>query len=100
MIELSISLSFSTSCSFSKSSIANLTSGELEKLIEDGYFPIVYVDLRPIEAKFGFHSFVVVAVDKAEILVLDPACEERSLPHSTFATAWASQRNLAIVVER
>ncbi len=85
---------------FAKTIKSNLSFDDLAELAAAGYFPIVYVDLRPIQAHAGFHTLVIIEVEQARVAVYDPAVGERQLPCSTFVTAWALQRNLTIIVQK
>jgi hypothetical protein len=42
---------------------------------------------------------VVIAIDDDFVNVYDPLQGERLLPRTTFDTAWAMMRNLAILVQ-
>lgn len=85
---------------FAKTIKSNLSFDDLVELTASGYFPIVYVDLRPIQAQAGFHALVIVEVGQSRVAVYDPAVGERQLPRSTFVIAWALQQNLAIIVQK
>ena len=77
-----------------------LSIEELDTLVADNHYPIVFVDLRPIDGITDIHALVVIATTKQHVLVLDPLKGERSLPLQAFIAAWTMQRNLAIIVER
>ena len=85
---------------FAKTIKSNPSFDDLAELTTAGYFPIVYVDLRPIEARAGFHALVIIEIGHSQVTVFDPASGERQLPLSTFITAWALQRNLTIIVQK
>lgn len=42
----------------------NLSIAELDELVRDGFFPIVYVNLMPIDQTLGTHAMVVVLRQK------------------------------------
>ncbi len=73
---------------------------DLARLIEEGLFPIVYVDLWPIRGGLSgqFHSLVVVSVEQEGVLVLDPLFGERRLSRDEFQAVWAEMRFLTIVI--
>lgn len=75
-----------------------LSLTELAELISDGYHPIVYVILLPIDEVNDPHALVVIGLNESEITVLDPLKGERSLPLQNFIDAWAMKHNLAILV--
>ncbi len=73
---------------------------ELTSLIDEGSFPIAYVDMWPLRGGLSgqHHSLVVVSVDSRNVTVLDPLVGERTVPREDFLAAWAAMRFLAIVV--
>ena len=77
----------------------NLTLTELRELLADGDFPIVFVDLRPLNGIRHSHALVVLRVSDREAVVLDPLRGERSLPLRVFDSAWTMALNLAILVK-
>ena len=77
----------------------NLSIAELDELLKDGFFPIVYVSLMPIDQTIGTHAMVVVLVaDNDLITLLDPLSGERKLERSVLYVAWRSTNGLTIVV--
>ncbi len=85
---------------FTRTGKYTLSTEELRTLIADGYHPIVFVDLRPIDGLRDIHALVVIDVGQQEMIVLDPLKGERVLPSQVFNAAWAMRHNLAIVVAR
>lgn len=73
---------------------------ELASLIEEGFSPIVYVDMWPLRGGSSGqnHAFVVIAVDPERVLVLDPLAGERDVSREDFQAAWAAMRFLTIVI--
>lgn len=73
---------------------------ELGRLLDEGLFPIVYVDLWPLRGGVSgqFHSMVVVGVEPNSVAVLDPLNGESRLARDDFEAAWAGMRLLTIVV--
>ncbi len=55
---------------------------ELASVIEEGGFPIVYVDMWPLQGGLSgqYHAVVVVGVASDSVTVLDPQRGECSLP--------------------
>lgn len=78
----------------------NLTSTELEALVSGGHFPIVFVNLGPLDGVDEQHALVVVEMSESLVTVLDPLYGERLLLPDIFQAAWGLQRNLAILVAR
>lgn len=73
---------------------------ELARLIDEGLFPIVYVDLWPLRGGLSgqFQSLVVINVEPESVLVLDPLAGERGLAREEFQAAWAEMHLLTIVI--
>ena len=77
-----------------------LTLAELQTLVAAGHYPIVYVDLNPLDGVEAIHALVVTAFAEQTVTVLDPLVGERTLPLQSFTAAWALRHRLAILVER
>jgi ABC-type bacteriocin/lantibiotic exporter with double-glycine peptidase domain len=73
---------------------------ELAAVVATGAWPIVYVDLWPLQGgRSGqIHALVVVAVAHAQVTVLDPLVGERQLPREDFEAIWAATRWLTLMV--
>jgi ABC-type bacteriocin/lantibiotic exporter with double-glycine peptidase domain len=84
---------------FSNSRKRTLRIAELIVELNSGLYPIVFVNLLPIDGVNDAHAMVIIEVDDNEVQVCDPLQGERLLPRSTFDTAWAMMRNLAILVQ-
>lgn len=83
---------------FSRSQKTNLSLTELTDLLASGVYPIVYINLRPIDGIQCNHAVVVVAVTDTTCTIFDPLSAERSLPLSAFETGWQLMNRLAILV--
>lgn len=96
LVEAARTLGFRTS---RKHTLAS--TDDLARIIDEGMFPIVYVDLWPIHGGLSgqYHSLVVEAVTQESVLVLDPMSGEHSIPADEFEAAWAEMRWLTIVVK-
>ena len=81
---------------FRKSAKLTLNLQELISMVDDGLFPIVFVNLLRIS---GGHAIIVVGVESNQVLVYDPLQGKRILDRSTFETAWAMMHNLAILIK-
>lgn len=66
--------------------------------LDAGIYPIVFVNLLPVDGVNDAHTMVVLSVDDENVMVCDPLQGERLLPRATFDTAWAMMRNLAILI--
>lgn len=95
LVEAARQLGFTASRKYTLSSI-----DELSRLLDEGLFPIVYIDFWPIRGGVSgqFHSVVVVGMEKDGISVLDPLIGERVLGKADFQAAWAEMRFLTIVI--
>lgn len=73
---------------------------DLARVIDEGSFPIVYVDLRPIRGgpSAQYHSLVVQAVARHSVIVLDPLTGERAITTDAFRAAWEEMHCLTIIV--
>lgn len=95
LVEAARQLGFAASRKYTLSSI-----DDLERLLDEGLFPIVYVDLWPIRGGQSgqFHSLVVVGIEQDKVTVLDPLVGENHLTRDDFQAAWAEMRFLTIVI--
>lgn len=95
LVEAARQLGFTASRKYTLSSL-----DELSRLLDEGLFPIVYLDLWPIRGGVSgqFHSVVVVGMEQDGISVLDPLTGERILAKNDFQAAWAEMRFLTIVL--
>jgi ABC-type bacteriocin/lantibiotic exporter with double-glycine peptidase domain len=85
---------------FKKTDIHNLSPDELRTVIAEGHYPIVYVNLLPIDGREGTHALVALEIENDAVTVYDPDQGERLLPIVAFFKAWDLKRNLAIVVDK
>jgi ABC-type bacteriocin/lantibiotic exporter with double-glycine peptidase domain len=76
-----------------------LTFDELIKAQEAAAYPIVFLNLLPIDGIKVAHAMVLVIANQAKVQLLDPAKGDRTLARATFDSAWAMMRNLAILVQ-
>jgi|SRR5205085_765899 len=76
-----------------------LSPDELQTLVANNKYPIVFVDMYPIDGVHGPHALVVVGLREADVSVYDPLAGERFLPRAIFDIAWSLRHNLAIIVE-
>jgi len=84
---------------FNKTDIQNLSPDELQTILDEGRYPIVYVNLLPIDGREGTHAFVALEIEDDAVAVYDPDQGERLLPLGAFFKAWELKRNLAIIVD-
>lgn len=84
---------------FLKTLKCTLSVEELIAQINSGIYPIVYVDLQPIDGCKDSHAMVVVAVEESIVVVYDPLQGERKLPRLVFEKAWQIKSNLSILIQ-
>jgi ABC-type bacteriocin/lantibiotic exporter with double-glycine peptidase domain len=85
---------------FTKTDIQNLSPDELQAVLAEGHYPIVYVSLLPIDAREGSQALVAIEIEDDVVTVYDPDQGERLLPMGAFLKAWELKRNLAIIVDK
>ena len=95
LVKAARQLGFTASRKYTLSSI-----DELARLLDEGLFPIVYVDLWPVRGGQSgqFHSLIVVQIEQDNVTVLDPLVGENNLTGDEFQAAWAEMRFLTIVI--
>jgi len=73
---------------------------ELATMLAEGHFPIVYVDVWPLQGGLSgqYHAMVVIDLDADQVTVLDPLHGERRIPGEDFREAWSAMRFLTIVI--
>ncbi len=84
---------------FSRTAKCTLTIDELLAQLEANLYPIVFVNLLPIDGVKVAHAMIIVALAEEMVTVYDPLQGERTLSRSTFDTAWAMMHNLTILVQ-
>src|SRR5262245_6905221 len=82
---------------FNNADIQNLSPDELQIILDEGRYPIVYVNLLPIDGIEGAHALVALEIGDEAVTVYDPDQGERLLPIGAFFKAWELNRNLAII---
>jgi ABC-type bacteriocin/lantibiotic exporter with double-glycine peptidase domain len=61
-------------------------------------FPIVGIDLRPVDEMFGFHALVLLSMSSSSVVVLDPNLGTRTIGLSAFEIAWNEAEREAVTV--
>jgi ABC-type bacteriocin/lantibiotic exporter with double-glycine peptidase domain len=82
-----------------KTAKRRLSPDELQTVLAEGVYPIVYVNLLPIDGREGAQALVALEIGNDIVTVYDPDQGERLLPIGAFLKAWELKRNLAIVVD-
>ena len=83
-----------------QASVESLDVASLSDLLSKGGFPIVYVNVFPLEQVFSTHAMVVEHTAESEVLVLDPMDGRRALSIEKFQKAWEMAGHLAIVISK
>jgi ABC-type bacteriocin/lantibiotic exporter with double-glycine peptidase domain len=85
---------------FTNTTKQTLTINELETIVAGGQYPIVFVDMTPIDAGYVAHALVVISVSDLIVQVIDPEKGERFLSRQKFHEGWKNRHRLAIIVEK
>lgn len=85
---------------FPGTSKQNLSLNELTNLVSQGHFPIVYVEMYPIDGIYQVHALVVIGISEFAVQALDPARGERLILRDIFHFAWKLRLYLTILIER
>lgn len=85
---------------FSGSAKHNLSINELSKQVSHGHFPIVFVEMYPIDGIYQVHALVVISVSEFAVQVYDPARGERLISRDIFYLAWKLRRHLTVLIDR
>lgn len=73
---------------------------DVQKYLNDGVFPILYVNLLSIDGLAIIHAFVLEVVTQGSVTVLDPWRGRRKIALQQFKIAWEKTRNLAVLVQK
>jgi ABC-type bacteriocin/lantibiotic exporter with double-glycine peptidase domain len=73
---------------------------DLSDALRGSSYPIVGIDLRPIEGLFAFHAVVLVEITSDSLLVHDSRYEQgpRTMGLTAFKAAWESAEREAVVI--
>lgn len=85
---------------FPNSSKHTLSFNELTNLTSQGHFPIVFVEMYPIDGIYQVHALVILSISEFAVQVYDPAKGERLIPRDIFHVAWKLRHGLTVIVER
>lgn len=85
---------------FTNSTKQTLTINEPEAIVASGQYPIVFVDMTPIDAGYVAHALVVISLSDLTVQVIDPEKGERFLPRPKFIEGWEYRHRLAIIIEK
>jgi len=71
----------------------------MQEYLNEGLFPILYVNLLAIDGLAIIHAFVLEAMTHGAATVLDPWRGRRKIALQQFKIAWKKTRNLAVLVD-
>lgn len=72
---------------------------ELLDQLNLGRYPIVFINLLPIDGIKIAHAIILMDLDSDWVRICDPLQGDRILPRSTFDVAWRMMRNLVILIQ-
>ena len=72
---------------FPKTAKHTLTFEELRTFADGEQYPIIFVDLDPIDGIRDIHALVILRIGATFVTVYDPAQGERLISRQTFSTA-------------
>jgi ATP-binding cassette, subfamily B, bacterial len=75
-----------------------LDLNQLATVVKDRLYPIVLVDLLPLDGVRDTHALIVIDISESDVTVIDPLRGERVLPLPLFVRAWERQRRPAILL--
>ncbi len=75
---------------------------DLADAVHADAFPIVGIDLRPVDGTFAFHAVVIVNISTDQVVVHDPLHDEgpRPIGISAFEAAWSAADREAVIIRR
>src|SRR5262245_13721493 len=73
---------------------------DLSDAVRRAAYPIVGIDLRPLDGLFAFHAVVVVEITSDHVLVHDPLYKQgpRTIGWTVFEAAWDGAEREAVVI--
>ena len=72
---------------------------DLRDCARHGGFPIVSLDLRPVDGRYAFHAVIVADVRSDRVVVYDPLqVTESTIGWSTFDAAWSAADREAVII--
>ena len=73
---------------------------ELQNWLSSGIYPILSVNLFPLEARWAAHAVVVETVSDDRLIYLDPLVGRRNAAKPSFVQAWQMRRGKALLITR
>lgn len=76
--------------------IRNLQFDQLQELLSEGLYPIVWLKVMVDQVTVN-HSVIVVEITEGQINMLDPTTRERALGVEEFKRAWFAENGTIII---
>ena len=80
--------------------IQYLTIEELHSLLDEGVYPIAYIDMFPTSSARYTHTVIVEDYEDDQLLIVDPNAEPLEISLSDFLEIWRPYGQMAIVIQR
>ena len=80
--------------------IEHLSLKQLQLLIDQGVFPIVYINMFPTSQVPYVHTVIVENYEAGRLLLVDPNTGPREIRVTDFLEAWEIHGNMALVLRR
>ncbi len=81
-----------------KAELEYLTLEQLSELLQEGTYPIVYINMFPTAHVPYPHTVIVERFSKGRVLIVDPLAEPWDIPLSDFLDGWEIYDCMAIVI--
>lgn len=78
--------------------ISNASWSDLVHGVEQNVYPIVYINLFPLDLMWGLYAVIVEAVAKDTVIFRDPWIGRRQAAISPFAQAWQMSRQHMMII--
>lgn len=79
--------------------IEHLSLEQLQRLIDQGVFPIVYINMFPTSSTPYVHTAIVENYEADRLLLVDPNTGSWEIQVSDFLEAWEIHGNMALVLQ-
>jgi len=78
--------------------VREATIENLREWLNQGLFPILLIDLRPIHGEVGRHAIVAEETSENQLLCLDPLADRRALDLDVIEQAWRLNHYRVILI--
>jgi ABC-type bacteriocin/lantibiotic exporter with double-glycine peptidase domain len=80
--------------------ISQAAWSDLEDWLADGVYPILSINLFPLQALWAAHAVIVEAATPDGVIFIDPLRGKREASRTAFEQAWSMRRNKALLITR